>query len=87
MRESSPRSHSDLEERRLIDEHSSGAPVGEAFRTLRTSLLQITQGRNFSLLVSSVCVDGGASFVARNLAASFAMDPGKTALLLYCNLL
>src|SRR5690625_7925960 len=37
-------------------------------------------------MVSSVSVDGGASFTAINLAAAFAMDERRTALYIDCNL-
>lgn len=86
MEEGALRSHRDLLARRIIDGESSSSRVGNAFRQLRTALLQRTQGRNFALLVTSVADDGGASFVAQNLGAAIALDRGKTALLMDCNL-
>lgn len=86
MRESSLRSHSDMAARRLIDAESSNTAAGAAFRQLRTALLQSSKGQNFVLMVTAVCGDGGASLVSQNLAAAVALDRGKTALLLDCNL-
>ena len=55
------------------------------FRDLRTKLLEKAGGKNFVLLVSSLCSGGGSSFVAMNMAASFALDEQKTAIYLDCN--
>ena len=56
-----------------------------SFRSLRTRLVQKGQGRNFVLLVSSLSMGGGSSFVAMNTAASFALDEQKTAIYIDCN--
>jgi Mrp family chromosome partitioning ATPase len=53
---------------------------------LRTKIIQQNQGKNAVILVTSVSEGCGGSFVARNLAAAFAFDMGKTALLMDCNL-
>jgi Mrp family chromosome partitioning ATPase len=58
----------------------------EAFRDLRTQLLSRAQGRNFITLVAPVSHASGGSFVSANLAAAFAFDESKTALLIDCNL-
>lgn len=57
-----------------------------AFRELRTKLLQKNKGKNFICLVSSLSHSGGASYVALNLAAVLALDKSKTSLLIDCNL-
>jgi Mrp family chromosome partitioning ATPase len=57
-----------------------------AFRELRTKLLQKSHNRNFICLISSLGAGGGASYVALNLAAVFALDKTKTSLLVDCNL-
>lgn len=68
--------HSGMPERQVLN----------AFRELRTKLVQQAGGKNFICLVSSLCEGGGASYVALNLAATFALDQSKTALLIDCNL-
>lgn len=60
--------------------------VANAFRGLRTKILQVTRGKNCSILVTSTSMSAGCSFVARNLAAAFSFDESKTALLIDCNL-
>ena len=57
-----------------------------AFREIRTKIVLKSQGQNCTIMVTSVTSGGGSSFVALNLAAAFAFDAGKTALLLDCNL-
>lgn len=57
-----------------------------AFREIRTKIVQRSQGQNCTIMVTSVTSGGGSSFVALNLAAAFAFDAAKTALLLDCNL-
>ena len=59
--------------------------VLNTFHDLRTKLMQKHEGDNFVLLVSSLSVGGGGSFVAMNAAASFALDEGKTAVYIDCN--
>lgn len=75
-----------LEARRLIDFSRADRRVSNAFRQLRTALLQRTANANFILAVTGVSPKSGASFVARNLSAAFALDPTKTAVLVDCNL-
>ncbi|TAL71400.1 MAG: polysaccharide biosynthesis protein [Rhodanobacter sp.] len=75
-----------LEERRLIHRDASSRVQSDTFRELRTRLLSLANGNNFITLVVAVSPRSGASFVARNLAAAFALDETKTSLLLDCNL-
>lgn len=56
-----------------------------AFRDLRTRLIQKSKGKNFVLLVTSLIPGCGTSFAAANIAASFALDEQKTALYIDCN--
>ncbi|MHB8551027.1 MAG: P-loop NTPase family protein, partial [Acidiferrobacterales bacterium] len=58
----------------------------DAFRDLRTKLIKKGGSGNMVLMVTSVAAGDGATFVARNLAVSFAFDESKTALLVDCNL-
>lgn len=79
-----------LEDRRLIHRHESVRKHADAFRELRTRLLALSgslhgENRNFVTLVAPVRHGCGGSFVARNLAAAFAFDESKQALLIDCD--
>jgi Mrp family chromosome partitioning ATPase len=74
-----------LDERRLIHRGESARVQSDAFREIRTRLLALGGEHNFITLVTSVSPGSGGSFVARNLAAAFAFDEAKTALLIDCN--
>jgi len=75
-----------LEERRLIHRDASVREQADAFREIRTALLALGGGNNFITMVAPVSSRSGGSFVARNLAAAFAFDEAKTALLIDCDL-
>lgn len=75
-----------LEDRRIIHRDSSVREHADAFREIRTRLLALGGDRNFVTMVASVSPRSGGSFVARNLAAAFAFDEAKTALLIDCDL-
>ena len=74
-----------LEDRRLIHRDESMREQADAFRELRTRLLALGGDRNFVTLVAPVRYGCGGSFVARNLAAAFAFDETKNALLIDCD--
>lgn len=74
-----------LDDRRLIHRDSSGRPLADAFREVRTRLLALGGDQNFVTMIAPVSSGSGGSFVARNLAAAFAFDEAKTALLIDCN--
>lgn len=76
----------DLDERRIIYPESSNRKLVNHFRNLRTKLLEKSGGNNFTLVVSGAREGAGSSFVALNLAAAFAFDEAKTALIIDCNL-
>lgn len=76
----------DLDERRIIYPESSNRALVNKFRDLRTKLLELSGGNNFTLVVSGASEGAGSSFVALNLAAAFAFDQAKTALIIDCNL-
>ncbi|MBB1472344.1 MULTISPECIES: CpsD/CapB family tyrosine-protein kinase [unclassified Luteimonas] len=76
-----------LEERRLIHRQDSVRVQADAFRDLRTRLLNLRGNQNFITLVAPVAHGCGGSFVARNLALAFAFDEAKTALLVDCDAL
>ena len=77
---------SDLGEAKIIYQEMEDARVVESFRHMRTHILQNAGPSNCVVLVTSVVPDGGASCVALNLAAAFAFDESKTALLIDCRL-
>jgi len=85
MAESVALSPRELGERRLIHHDETVRPLADAFREVRTCLLALGGERNFVTLVAGVSRGSGASFVARNLAAAFAFDEARTALLIDCN--
>lgn len=74
-----------LQERATIYRSDVVRPEVDAFRELRTRLLAVADG-NFVTLVAPVSAGSGGSFVARNLAAAFAFDTSKRALLIDCDL-
>lgn len=74
-----------LEKRRLIHNDHSVRRQADAFREIRTRLLAMGGEQNFVTMVTPVSHKSGGSFVARNLAASFAFDETKTALLIDCD--
>lgn len=76
----------DLDERRIIYPESRNRALVNRFRDLRTKLLEVSGGNNFTLVVSGASSGAGSSFVALNLAAAFAFDQAKTALIIDCNL-
>ncbi len=75
-----------LEQRRMIHREASVRRQSDAFREIRTRLLELAGQQNFVTLVAAVSARSGGSFVARNLAAAFAFDETKTSLLIDCNL-
>ncbi|MEP1703955.1 MAG: polysaccharide biosynthesis protein, partial [Marinobacter sp.] len=86
MQEPRRLSPDDLDERRIIYPESGNRKLVNHFRNLRTKLLEKSGGNNFTLVVSGAREGAGSSFVALNLAAAFAFDEAKTALIIDCNL-
>lgn len=76
----------DLDERRIVYPQSANRDLVNRFRHLRTKLLEVSGGNNFTLVVSGAMEGAGTSFMALNLAAAFAFDQSKTALVIDCNL-
>lgn len=75
-----------LEEKRILNPATQNKAMINTFREMRTTLIQSSSKQNFVAMVSSVVHGGGATFVCTNLAAAFALDKSKTALLIDCNL-
>lgn len=79
-------SEADLDERKVIFPQMQDKKTLNVFRDLRTRIMKKADGKNFTLLITSVCEGGGNTFIGTNLAASIALDHGKTALMVDCNL-
>lgn len=77
--------HEQLVEKKIIHAGMSQRSLLNAFREMRFRLLKRTKTDNVVVLVSSLVEGGGASMVAFNLAATFALDRHKTALYVDCN--
>ncbi len=75
-----------LDERKLIYADLDNYKALNAYRELRTNLLKKSKGRNFVCMVTGATQGSGTSHVAMNLAASIALDPSKTALVIDCNI-
>lgn len=86
MREPAPKTAREHDARGMVRHDMADVRQADVFRDLRTQLLNAARGRNFVTLVAGVSSGCGGSHVAMNLAAAFAFDESKTALLLDCNL-
>jgi len=75
-----------MRERSIISTSGRGHPQVDAFRDIRTRLLAMANDSNIVTLVAPVSRGSGGSFVARNLAAAFAFDESKSAVLIDCDL-
>lgn len=79
-------SPSQMQDRSIISPTSMGQPQVDAFREVRTRLLAASNDSNIVTLVAPVSRGSGGSYVARNLAAAFAFDETKSAVLIDCDL-
>ncbi len=79
-------SHDQLDRMKIIYPGMSNLKMLNIFRELRTQLMQVNKKKNFVCMVSSISHGGGASYMATNLAAVFALDKTKTSLLIDANL-
>ena len=75
-----------LETLKIVHAGTLNRDALNTFRELRTQLIQKHHKQNFVCMISSVCFEGGASYIARNLASVFALDKAKTSLLIDTNL-
>lgn len=76
----------ELERLKIINGSMGNVKILNTFRELRTQLLKKNDKKNFVCMVTSINHGGGASYVAKNLAAVFALDKSKTSLLIDANL-
>jgi protein-tyrosine kinase len=79
-------SATELERLKIINGSMGNVKILNTFRELRTQLLKKNDKKNFVCMVSSTSHGGGASYVAKNLAAVFALDKTKTSMLIDANL-
>lgn len=79
-------SDEELAKRRIVYPRMKDANLLNIYRNLRTKLLARSKAGNFVTLVTSVVPGGGSSLISANLAATFAFDEGKTALLVEGNI-
>lgn len=75
----------ELYERKVVFVGMRQRDLLNSFREVRIKLLQKSKSDNIVVLVASVASEGGSSFFGFNLAATFALDPQKTALYVDCN--
>jgi len=76
----------ELDRLKIISGSMHNSKILNIFRELRTQLLKTNKKKNFVCMVSSIAHGGGASYVASNLAAVFALDKSKTSMLIDANL-
>jgi Mrp family chromosome partitioning ATPase len=76
----------ELDRLKLISGSMQNSKILNIFRELRTQLIKISQKKNFVCMVTSSSSNGGASYIATNLASVFALDKTKTSLLIDANL-
>jgi len=79
-------SNSELDEKKLIFPEMKQSRIINRFRELRTRLLHLSDNKNFTVVVTSTILGGGATHVASNLAAAFSIDSSKTSLLVDAHL-
>lgn len=86
MEEGKQLTRQQLAESRIVYREMKENRVADAFREIRTRLLQHSNGNNAVIMVTTMSSENGSSFVALNLAVSFSFDESKTGLLIDCNL-
>lgn len=74
-----------LEQRRLIHASMKNPEQVDRVRDLRTNILSRGVNHNRVIMVTGVNDHSGASYLARNLAASIALDEERTSLLIECD--
>ena len=79
-------SDEELESLKIVSGRVQSKRILNIFRELRTQLLKRNNKKNFVCMVTSIKHKGGASYVATNLAAAFALDKAKTSMLIDANL-
>lgn len=86
MAETALLSSKELDERKIIYPGIDDYKTLNAYRELRTNLLNKMDNNNFVCMVTGISQESGTSHVSMNLATSIALDQGKTALVIDCNI-
>ncbi len=83
-----PRLFSDkqLEKIGVVHPRSKNRALVDSLRQMRTKLFQARPEGNFTVMVTAVVPEGGASFIALNLASTISFDKAKTSLLIDANM-
>lgn len=74
-----------LVEKQIVFPELDQVAVVDAYREIRTRMLQSSKGGNKVTLISGAVSGSSTDLVALNLAAAFAFDESKTALIVDCN--
>lgn len=72
--------------KKIIVREAINNPTVKALRHIRTRISQRMADSNAVIMVTGIEQGSGATFAAVNLAAAFALDTAKTALLIDCNI-
>jgi len=75
-----------LERIGVVHPRSKNRALVDSLRQMRTKLFQACPEGNFTVMVTSVVPEGGASFIALNLASTISFDRTKTSLLIDGNM-
>ncbi len=75
----------EYQERGLISKYLDDSKLMNEYRNLRTKLLSEKNSNNFVAMVTSVTADFDPSLVTVNLASTFALDEGKTSIVINAN--
>ena len=75
-----------LSELKIIFSNMPGNKTADVYRDLRTKIIQKSEGRNISVMLTSCVPDYYSTMTALNLSVAFAFDNSKTSLLIDCNL-
>ncbi len=78
-------SEKQLEQIGVVHPKSKNQGLVNSLRQLRTKLFQLKPDGNFTVLVTSIVPEGGASFISLNLASTITFDREKTSLLIDTN--
>ena len=75
----------EYQERGLISKHLDDSKLMNEYRNLRTKLLSEKTSENFIAMVTSVTPDFDPTLITANIASTFALDEGKTSILINAN--
>lgn len=75
----------DFQQRRIIHPEMEDYRIHNAFREIRTQLLQESGGKNLVIMVVSLQHGMGTTFTSVNLAAAFSYEGEKTSLIVDCD--